>query len=121
MELRYARNFSGDHHNGIWGVAVTNNPTLTATDTFTWTVTAPDLPPAAPTGLAATGSERYVRLAGLAALLTGAMLQRFRGDRILVALGLIVAMGFLSSFVAQVTVAPLAVCGTPALSVALIA
>jgi len=52
MELRYARNFSGDHHNGIWGVAVTNNPTLTdvfnTAPAWQYPYMAPDLAPSAP-------------------------------------------------------------------------
>src|SRR5512140_1082851 len=46
---------------------------------------------AALTGLAATGSERYVRLAGLAALLTGAMLLAARLAR----------LGFLANFLSR--------------------
>ena len=52
MELRYARTFSGDHHNGIWGVAVTNNPTLTdvfnTAPAWQYPYMAPDLAPSAP-------------------------------------------------------------------------
>ena len=51
-ELRYARNFSGDHHSGIWGVTVTNNPTLSdvfnTAPAWQYPYMASDLAPGAP-------------------------------------------------------------------------
>jgi hypothetical protein len=51
-ELRYARNFSGSRHNGIWGVAVTNNPTVSdvfnTAPAWQYPYMASDLAPGAP-------------------------------------------------------------------------
>src|SRR5438105_1977112 len=66
---------------------------------------------AALTGLAATGSERYVRLAGLAALLTGAMLLAARLARLAFLANFLsrtVLVGFLTGVGIQVAAGQLA-------------
>jgi len=51
-ELRYARTFSGDHHNGVWGLTVNNNPTVTdvmnTAPAWQFPYMPPDLAPGAP-------------------------------------------------------------------------
>jgi len=51
-ELRYARMFSGKKHNGLWGLTVNNNPTLTdvynTAPAWQYPYMAPDLAPGAP-------------------------------------------------------------------------
>lgn len=51
-ELRYARTFSGARHNGIWGLTVSNNPTLSdvfnTAPAWQYPYMAPDLAPGAP-------------------------------------------------------------------------
>lgn len=52
IELRYARPFKGDGHNGIWGVTLNNNPSVTdvfgTAPAWQYPYMSPDLAPGAP-------------------------------------------------------------------------
>src|SRR3546814_2456076 len=52
IDLRYARTFSGDGHDGIWGVSLNNNPSVTdvfaTAPAWQYPFMAPDLAPGAP-------------------------------------------------------------------------
>lgn len=52
IDLRYARAFTGDGHNGVWGVSLNNNPSVTdvfaTAPAWQYPYMAPDLAPGAP-------------------------------------------------------------------------
>ncbi|NUS38854.1 MAG: cytochrome C [Lysobacter sp.] len=76
VDLRYARSFGGAHHNGLWGVTLNNNPTVTdvlnTAPAWQYPYMAPDLAPGAPAapllfgGLAGqvVGATAYAQIDG---------------------------------------------------------
>ena len=75
-ELRYARSFSGQRHDGLWGVTLNNNPTVTdvlnTAPAWQYPYMAPDLAPGAPAapilfgglGGQVVGATAYVQVDG---------------------------------------------------------
>lgn len=76
IDLRYARTFTGQHHGGIWGISLNNNPTVTdvfnTAPAWQYPYMAADLAPGAPAepalfgalGGQVVGLNGYVQLDG---------------------------------------------------------